>query len=280
MTDLKDVYSLLEEIKKDVADAFQRLTVSGNQVYVVEGLSDISKRLGLIQAGEFRVGNGEAIGKGFSGVRIGYPAFTYSGEAWNIVGVNNDVLQVGIRSSDGKLIAAGGDVIIDYLGVGFKNQTGKLTFETLAGQWQDVYISINDTDYLTFVNGTGHAGFGFVVDSTANYSMLLRIYEDPTQAERLLLECGDEEYAQGVRFEMGNGLIDFRTQGTSGGSTFMRMRETTTTPPVPGNSLDAFHLYMKGNLLIIQSNNGGTLHYRYIDLSGTSTTWVYSATAP
>ena len=77
-----------------------------------------------IRHGELRLGNGMRPGSGFSGVRIGYPGFTYSSETWNLAGVQNDVLQVGIRSSDGKLLAGGGVARIDELGMSVWGSTG------------------------------------------------------------------------------------------------------------------------------------------------------------
>ena len=43
------------------------------------------------------------------------------------------------------------------------------------------------------------------------------------------------------------------------------------------------NMYTKGGKLIIQVNTGSTsgdVHYWYLDITGTSTTWTYSATAP
>jgi len=78
--------------------------------------------LGLVTAGEIRSGIGSP-GGGFSGVRFGTSpygsacGFTYSGSQWNIVGVDNDVLQFGLNASNGKAIAGGGTVVINASGV-------------------------------------------------------------------------------------------------------------------------------------------------------------------
>jgi hypothetical protein len=83
----------------------------------VNRLESLSNDLGLVLAGEFRTGNGAEPGNSFSGVRMGYPGFSYNNEIWNLVGVENDVLQFGVRSSDGKLLSAGGAGIIDTEGL-------------------------------------------------------------------------------------------------------------------------------------------------------------------
>jgi hypothetical protein len=80
-------------------------------------LSDISDDLGLITSGEFRVGNGNEPGDGFSGVRIAYPPMTYGGDDWNIVGINNDVMQFGLNSDDGSAYFAGGAGVIGLSGI-------------------------------------------------------------------------------------------------------------------------------------------------------------------
>lgn len=86
----------------------------------VSTLSSLTPEMGLIESGEFRAGNGIEPGNGFSGVRIGYPGFEYpagSGQIWHIVGVNNDVLMVGISAADGKLYAGGGAMVVDNTGI-------------------------------------------------------------------------------------------------------------------------------------------------------------------
>lgn len=66
---------------------------------------------------DMRFGNGVLPGQGFSGLRIAYPPVIYAGDTWNLVGVNNDVMQVGISAADGKLYAGGGTVVIDSSGI-------------------------------------------------------------------------------------------------------------------------------------------------------------------
>ncbi len=91
--------------------------IEGKAVVTINGLSDINSNLGLVQAGEFRVGNSKYPGQGFSGVRTGWPAFVYNSEDWHIAGVNNDVLQFGLRATDGVAFAGAGAVILDEDGI-------------------------------------------------------------------------------------------------------------------------------------------------------------------
>ena len=55
---LDSIQSILEQIRRDLPLLVQNSQITPVQIVTGEGLSDISKRLGLIQAGEFRAGNG------------------------------------------------------------------------------------------------------------------------------------------------------------------------------------------------------------------------------
>ena len=83
---------------------------------VLETLDEVTDDLGIVRSGEFRVGNGVEPGEGFSGMRIIYPEVEYpegSGDWYNLVGVYEDAVQVGINSNTGAFMAAGGAVVID-----------------------------------------------------------------------------------------------------------------------------------------------------------------------
>ena len=71
-------------------------------------LEDLTSALGLMEAGEFRSGNGLEPGEGFSGGRFGYPGFTYDGIEFFLAGVENDAAQVGLSLADGTLYFGGG----------------------------------------------------------------------------------------------------------------------------------------------------------------------------
>lgn len=114
---LTDIYNMLTRIRDDLHEVARRSQIAPTQIVVGEGLSDISERLGLVMAGEFRAGNSKEPGFGFSGVRIGYPPFSYGGENWHIVGIENDALQFGLRASDGVAVAGGGVVTLSNVGV-------------------------------------------------------------------------------------------------------------------------------------------------------------------
>ncbi len=55
--------------------------------------------------------------------------------------------------------------------------------------------------------------------------------------------------------------------------------DPTTTPASPSQSAEG-RIYVKSNKLVIQYNDGGTIRYKYLSLSGTGVTWVATTTAP
>lgn len=56
------------------------------------------------------------------------------------------------------------------------------------------------------------------------------------------------------------------------------LNETATEPATTQDTQSA--IYIKGDKLIIKFNNGGTIKYRYLDLTSADATWTYTTTAP
>jgi hypothetical protein len=168
MASLYDIYRIVERINADMPLLIERSKVTPKQIVTVTGLADISERLGLVQAGEFRTGNGKEPGFGFSGVRIGYPSFVYNGELWNIAGISNDVLQVGIRAEDGKMIAGGGDVTIDEWGITFANQNGAVFWEDTNGDIDNLRMYSDADNWIVIGNSFGGRGLTLLLDNASH----------------------------------------------------------------------------------------------------------------
>lgn len=71
---------------------------------------------------------------------------------------------------------------------------------------------------------------------------------------------------------------NLNVQGNSTVGSYLKYK-TASTPSTPANGTE-FNLYYKANKFIIQYNDGGTTRYKYLDLTGTGTTWVATTTAP
>lgn len=165
MASLSDILAVVKQIRDELPDLVARAKLSPKQVAISTGLSDISEKLGLIQAGEFRSGNGVEPGKGFTGVRIGYPAFVYDGQNWNIVGILNDGIQFGLNAADGKAYFAAGQAVMD-------SQALKLTGITYGFQHVATY------------NGNERTGkIGMFLPSGSSIPSFLMSYEGPVGTE-------------------------------------------------------------------------------------------------
>jgi hypothetical protein len=55
--------------------------------------------------------------------------------------------------------------------------------------------------------------------------------------------------------------------------------EDTATPSDPTQDSQA-KIYLKSNAIVFQFNDGGTVRYKSLTLTGTGVTWVHSTTPP
>lgn len=106
----QNMLNALRKVVQDVAE-MKGATLNVNQ------LDEITTDMGTILAGEFRSGNGVEPGSGFTGVRMMYPGVEHGSETYNLAGELLDVLQFGLRLSDGAGVFAGGKGVIDASGI-------------------------------------------------------------------------------------------------------------------------------------------------------------------
>lgn len=67
------------------------------------------------------------------------------------------------------------------------------------------------------------------------------------------------------------------TAGVADSATICLDQKDTSPPLTTGGRCK---MYMKNNKLIVQFNDGGTVQYKYLDLTGSTVTWTYTTTAP
>jgi hypothetical protein len=60
----------------------------------------------------------------------------------------------------------------------------------------------------------------------------------------------------------------------------VRLQEIGSTPSIPNVLGTECNVYMKANNFVIAYNDGGTVRYKYLLLSGTGSTWTHSTSAP
>jgi len=201
------------------------IEVNANQVKVVS-LDELSETLGLLKAGEFRSGNLRVPGDSFSGMRIGYPGFQYPGtstassDLYNLVGVDVDTLQVGIRSSDGVLVAGGGIIELSALGIRI---TEGAQFGNMI-KWQDTNISegIVGSDLLAYVDAA----------NLLNTDAIGGEGSDIVQTWLELVSQEADTSGTPTTSDMGYGVIDLNTISSNANTrmTFGAFNDTTAIP--------------------------------------------------
>jgi len=94
------------------------LEARGVEVGAIDELGD---NLGIMRSGAFIAGTGDPNSSTdpFTGVAMMSPGVdpAGTGDEWNLVGMNNGVVQAGISAADGKFYAGAGGVILDSEGV-------------------------------------------------------------------------------------------------------------------------------------------------------------------
>lgn len=349
MASLAEIQKILEDIRADLPALVQRSQIAPVQIVIGEGLSDISKRLGLVQAGEFRTGNGLEPGRGFTGMRIGYPAFKYGGKEYHLVGVNNDFLQIGISATTGKLTIVSetypapsitpiefvdnvdGLVIGNVLGWHLTSDSGVYLIGigkngSFVGHSGIVATTSDDPTFTNTValdiKSDGWAQFDFQkgrIDTTGSQALVIasniRAADNNLTNINLYLDSYNKTtpvagFGTGISLRAENNnsemmqigyiLASYRTvtdnaeqsiikfgtkrQGSDVEGIYIedgaiKFLELVNTPLNPGSGIET-HLYMRSDKLIIQYNDGGTVRYKYLDLTGTGVTWVHTTTAP
>lgn len=96
-----------------------------------------------------------------------------------------------------------------------------------------------------------------------------------------LIEAGRFNHSQnfGIGTTVPETKLHIAKASGSGGHGSITIEEESSTPSNPTSGTHS-RIYMKADKLIIQFNDGGTVRYKYLDLTGTTTTWTHTTTAP
>lgn len=168
-SNVDDLITELKRVSDEILAAISNSKVTPNQVQLNK-LSELSTNLGLVQAGEFRTGNGAKPGFGFSGTRMAYPPVWYNGNWWNVVGIERDSLQFGLRAQDGIALFAGGNAVMDSDGLKFSSllygliHTATNAGNERTGKWGMVLREGSSTPALSMVFEGPAAGSNIVVN--------------------------------------------------------------------------------------------------------------------
>ena len=178
---------ILAEIKGLNALAAKLLArpIIGQEVHVVSGLSEISERLGLIMAGEFRATDHPEIapGDGFTGVRL-----TEAG----LKAYNNDLQTVGVEN-DGDFFL-GGDVSAPST-TGFMVFSSAQTYNGESVGAGDIMMGDNSTDAPNLFWDASEGKLKFrlgTLDILHIYSKGLQYVGDPGTSGVAFFCCGED----------------------------------------------------------------------------------------
>lgn len=194
----------------------------------VNNLGEISNQTGLQIAGEFRTGNGKVPGDGFTGGRFGWPGFTYDGTEYFLAGVENDILQVGMALATGKIIAGGGDIVLDSEGVYIENTaaTSGLQFKDSTGSRNTIHIVADGNDDFEFVNiaTDGTISF-FMKNDSGNTRRLMRMRQHPANSNEFEIDFEDQTEGGGrVAFGDDHYLDYLKNDGTGSATVWFNER--------------------------------------------------------
>jgi hypothetical protein len=235
---------------------------------LVQNLSAISNQMGLQIAGEFRSGNGKVPGDGFTGGRFGWPGFSYGSDTWFLAGVLNDVLQVGLSLTDGKIYAGGGTVVISSSGIDI----------SVAGV------------HKTSIQSDGDFFIGSNIDAAATTTLAIfttaQTYNSESVGAGNLLIGDNSTNKPNVRYNASSGRLEFRLgttvtiiQDTEGALTFSN--NVTGLSFLATDPLKTAYLKMtNANEFWMRNSVAGGKLYFSINLTDTSTpamTWSEDA---
>ena len=194
---------------------------------------------------------------------------------------DNTTVQLYV-DTDGSLVAGGGNVVLDSSGI-------SIATETTVGSVNSVewLTSGSLSAYLSAYHSAGYTSAGAQVDNFTGGTYEIRSNGSSSGAVRLMASAGGAgSIGDGNTYGANITLVDNGTTETIGIdadvvnlSTALTFAEISSTPSTPTSGTQ-MRVYMKADKFVVQYNDGGTVRYKYLPLTGTSVTWTHSTTAP
>ena len=223
-------------------------------------------------SGEIRQGTG-TLGTDYTGLRV----WRDSGIG-RIGGYASNTLQ-WYAGTDGVLYAGAGRVVLDGTGIAVQASSG------VAATAQYAYRILESGANDGFEGGL----YAYEGPSNVGQYIQLRAYNPDNPAYiSLLAECGSDspgsiELIAKYSGEQARIYLDrygiVEIDGMTYFDSALTLDEVSSTPSNPSSGNQG-RIYIRNDNLIIQFNDGGTVRYKYLSLSGTGTTWTHSTTAP
>lgn len=161
--------------------------------------------------------------------------------------INNGTVNKFVVDSNFDVDIAEDLTVTGQVGAGTLDVTGAATIgDDLDAKGDRITVS-DGANYRVFHGWNASGAYSIWRDSSNNNKILVRGYDDDRQVE------------------------------LSGGGVVLGEQSVTLTGLTAGTQAG---IYVKGDKLIVAFNDSGTVRYKYMSLSGTSTTWTHTTTAP
>ena len=155
-------------------------------------------------------------------------------------------------------------------------------------QGMNRFYNANTTDnngvvlnFDTDTTGTGATAQQFMAQIAVEFVT----HDHPTRTGRILFRPMFNGSFQNPAVGISNGMVVGSPSGGYPGAgavavdAHINFDEMSSTPSSPADGVSC-NVYMKSDRLVIQYNQGGTIRYKSLLLTGTGVTWSHSTTAP
>ena len=124
----------------------------------------------------------------------------------------------------------------------------------------------------------GIVDFGVQKPSAAAFGVGRVIFSNGTNAIKTSNNFTWNDSVEGLAIGLGTPATALHI-GLNGAHGSITLQEETSTPANPSSGSQG-RIYLKADKVIFQFNDGGTVRYKYLDLTGTGVTWVQTTVAP
>ena len=179
---------------------------------------------------------------------------------------------------------SGGDTTFVFTST-FSGQYGAANYKILATQYykkSNKCISIGEGEAkasgsINIGKGTQRAELGILISNIPNVS---------NEASGIIVTTSQTNSTPNIHCDIfgsgqpavGIGKKDPATELDLDGTLTLQERSSTVSV-IPTDGAEA-QIYVKADKLIVRYNDGGTVRYKYLDLTGTGVTWTHTTSAP
>jgi hypothetical protein len=193
--------------------------------------------------------------------------------------------------TDGSIKAGGGNVLLDSDGIHIVAATS-VTYDASRSLRLGPVTRPYNSRLWAFLSGTTeHLALEQELDSLTDFASIRLLSSDIINITASFIDHYGRLRVQNEGALIQTGLVVGTLSATpvagrlhitsAGGATprEITIDESTGVPANPTSNAQ-MRVYMSGDKFVIQFNQGGTVRYKYLDLTGTGVTWVHTTTPP